>query len=222
MLPSRVLSSVHCPLTFLTLALLAPLSLWWVSLWQNLLKFVAKHVVPAVVALTFVHRSFSSNPLATIGLLYVLYLLFKVVLYPVYFRLKISTWGRVDVRKYGDYAVVTGGTSGMGEAFVRTFGKAGLNVIVVSRSASKLDKLKKEFESEFPGQKCQVLAYDFGDVSDSAVSSFQKDFRALVSKVSSVGILVNNVGLSNDTPEYLHLIPEDDIKNMLNVNNNGE
>ena len=79
-----------------------------------------------------------------VGFLYVCYLLYKIVFYPLYFKLKIATWGRVNIRSYGKYAVVTGGTSGIGEAFVHTFGRKGLNVIVVSRSQDKLDRVKKE------------------------------------------------------------------------------
>ena len=89
-------------------------------------------------------KHFIGKPFELIGFLYIAYLVYKIVLYPLYFKAKITTWGRVDVRKYGKYAVVTGGTSGIGEAFVHTFGRKGMNVIVVSRSQDKLDRVKKE------------------------------------------------------------------------------
>jgi hypothetical protein len=112
---------------------------------QNLLKFLGKHILPPCIVIPYVYKTyFAGKPLEIVGFLYICYLLYKMVVYPLYFKLKITTWGRVNIRSYGKYAVVTGGTSGIGEAFVHTFGRKGLNVIVVSRSQDKLNRVKEE------------------------------------------------------------------------------
>ena len=69
--------------------------------------------------------------------------------------------------------------------------------------------------------KCKYVQYDFNNTDATVLSSFKKSFNDVVKSCSSVGILINNVGLSNETPEYLHLIPESDINQMLTVNNFG-
>ena len=58
-------------------------------------------------------------------------------------------------------------------------------------------------------------------VANSVLATFKSAFAAPLTSVSSAGILVNNVGLSNENPEYVHLIPQDEVDQMLNVNNGG-
>lgn len=48
----------------------------------------------------------------------------------------------VDPATFGQWAVVTGCTGGMGQEFARRIAKKGMNLILVSRSQSKLETLQ--------------------------------------------------------------------------------
>ena len=50
------------------------------------------------------------------------------------------------LRKYGRWAVVTGATDGIGKALCLEFAKQGLDVVLISRTQSKLDDAAKEIE----------------------------------------------------------------------------
>ncbi len=50
---------------------------------------------------------------------------------------------------YGDWALVTGGTSGIGAALVRQFAASGMNIVLVARTQTKLDEMAKSLKSEF-------------------------------------------------------------------------
>ena len=55
-------------------------------------------------------------------------------------------------------ALVTGASSGIGEACARKFAANGAKVIINARNAAKLNALKKELESEY---NAQVLSSDY-------------------------------------------------------------
>ncbi|KAM9332849.1 hydroxysteroid (20-beta) dehydrogenase 2 isoform 2-T2 [Pholidichthys leucotaenia] len=50
----------------------------------------------------------------------------------------LSEHWRVDLRTYGQWAVVTGSTSGIGKAYAVELARRGLNIVLVSRSDDKL------------------------------------------------------------------------------------
>ncbi len=47
------------------------------------------------------------------------------------------------VRKYGQWAVVTGASSGMGREFARQLAGGGFNLVVAARRLDRLDELAK-------------------------------------------------------------------------------
>ena len=52
-------------------------------------------------------------------------------------------------QKYGEWAVVTGCTQGIGKSFDEEMAKKGLNVVLVSRTKSKLENLASELSKKF-------------------------------------------------------------------------
>ena len=52
-------------------------------------------------------------------------------------------------QKYGEWAVVTGCTQGIGKCYAEEMAKKGLNVVLVSRSKSKLDPLALELSKTY-------------------------------------------------------------------------
>jgi NADP-dependent 3-hydroxy acid dehydrogenase YdfG len=88
--------------------------------------------------------------------------------------------------KYLRIAIVTGATSGIGEATVRKFVDAGFGVVGNGRNATKLAALEKEIGSAF----CGVV----GDASDHTI--FETLFASANSRFSqTVDIVVANAGV---------------------------
>jgi uncharacterized oxidoreductase len=80
-------------------------------------------------------------------------------------------------------AVVTGGSSGIGAAFVAALHASGWSVVTCGRDRGRLDRL----EWRYPGVRTYVC-----DVADrAAVAEFARGLRA---SVGSIELLVNNAG----------------------------
>ncbi len=90
----------------------------------------------------------------------------------------------------GKVALVTGATSGFGEAIARALASSGYDVIVTGRRWDRLKALKKEFEEEY-GVSVQTLGFDIRDrhQCEAQIGSLPENFRA-------IDILVNNAGLA--------------------------
>ncbi len=60
----------------------------------------------------------------------------------------------------GGWALVTGASDGIGEAYSHQLAKQGINIILVSRSQEKMDKVAKDLESTY-GVQTQTVVFDF-------------------------------------------------------------
>ena len=85
--------------------------------------------------------------------------------------------------------MVTGATSGIGEACARKFARGGYNVIITGRRKEKLDTLSRELEN----MGAEVLAMEF-DVRERASARKAVDF--LKGKWANINVLINNAGLA--------------------------
>ena len=85
--------------------------------------------------------------------------------------------------------MVTGATSGIGEACAKKFAQGGYNVIITGRRKEKLDALKKELE----GMDAEVLAMQF-DVREREAAKKAVEF--LKDKWAKIDVLINNAGLA--------------------------
>jgi 3-hydroxy acid dehydrogenase / malonic semialdehyde reductase len=86
--------------------------------------------------------------------------------------------------------LITGATSGFGEAIAKRFARHGYNIIITGRRKDRLDLLEKELTSE---GKIKVLSMNF-DVrnqkeTESAISGMPDEWR-------NIDILINNAGLA--------------------------
>ena len=92
--------------------------------------------------------------------------------------------------------LITGATSGIGEACARRFAGQGTRLILNGRNTAKLDELRRELE--VAGSEVRTLPFDVRDreAMSSAVASLPEDW-------SEVDVLINNAGLSlGDDKEY--------------------
>lgn len=87
---------------------------------------------------------------------------FFAILYSVVFEflcIKPKLNLKVD---YGEWAVVTGATNGIGKGYARELAARGLNIVLISRSETKLRKVSSEIETDFKVQTRWIVA-DFSE-----------------------------------------------------------
>jgi 3-hydroxy acid dehydrogenase / malonic semialdehyde reductase len=119
--------------------------------------------------------------------------------------------------------LITGATSGFGEAAARKFAAGGYDLIITGRRKDRLETLKKELESISPaghpshGQPTQVFPLVFDVQDKKSVFAAIESIPAAWRKVS---ILVNNAGLAlgRDFVDQGNL---DDWETMIDTNVKG-
>ena len=117
------------------------------------------------------------------------------------------------LRKYGQWAVVTGATDGIGRALCVEFAKQGLDVVLISRTQSKLDEAANEISEKY-NVETKTVSVDFGGGFDAAKQSkVAKALRGL-----DVGILANNVGMSYPFTKYYHELTDDECADLVSLN----
>jgi 17beta-estradiol 17-dehydrogenase / very-long-chain 3-oxoacyl-CoA reductase len=117
-----------------------------------------------------------------------------------------------SLSKYGTWAVITGATDGIGFAYAKELAKRGLNIVLISRTQSKLDACKKEIETKYPKVEVRTIAADFTK-TDGLFDHIKKELSDV-----PVGILINNVGLSYPHAEFLHLTTDEQVQGLIDVN----
>lgn len=109
--------------------------------------------------------------------------------------------------------MITGASDGLGKEFALQLARSGFNILLVSRTASKLATLEEEITSKNPSVQTQSLAMDFARNDDA-------DYDKLKSLVDGldVAVLVNNVGKSHSIPTPFALTPEDELADIVTIN----
>ena len=110
--------------------------------------------------------------------------------------------------------LITGATSGIGEACAHKFAAAGNHLIITGRRADRLHKLQQELESAF---SIKVLPLVF-DVQDR--NAVMENLGKLPAEWQNIDILINNAGLAagRDLFEEADL---NDWETMLNTDVHG-
>jgi 3-hydroxy acid dehydrogenase / malonic semialdehyde reductase len=111
-------------------------------------------------------------------------------------------------------AIITGATSGIGEATARILSKNNFDIIITGRRCNRLDKLKSELTTQYKN-KILTLNFDiriFSEV-ENAIKTLPKEWQ-------NIDILINNAGLAAG----LHPINEgliEDWEQMIDTNIKG-
>jgi len=108
----------------------------------------------------------------------------------------------------GSYALITGASSGIGEAFARRLAQQGYNLVLVARRQAKLAALADELGREY-GVAAEVLAADLAQMDD--VARVEQRIHAL-----DLAVLVNNAGFGTNRGSLL-ASDLDEQMNMLNL-----
>ena len=95
----------------------------------------------------------------------------------------------MDLGLHGMTAVVTGGSSGIGLATVRTFLREGCNVALCARNAERLEAIAGELAEEFGEDR--ILARAASVLDAAAMNAFADEVKA---RFGGAQILINNAG----------------------------
>lgn len=110
-------------------------------------------------------------------------------------------------------ALITGASSGIGEACARKFAEGGYDLILTARRAEKLAEMGAELEAE--GTKVKTLTFDVRDAeaAETAVDSLEPEWR-------KIDVLINNAGLALGLDKEYEGDP-DDWNTMIDTNIKG-
>ncbi len=112
----------------------------------------------------------------------------------------------------GKVVIVTGASSGIGEATARQFGREGAKVVLAARRVDRLEALAKEINSMGTGAETLVVQADLSKLED-----IQSLINQTLDKYGRIDVLVNNAGFGRlDWLEKLD--PLKDIQSQFDVN----
>jgi uncharacterized protein len=117
----------------------------------------------------------------------------------------------VDLNRYGPWALVIGGSEGVGAEFARQLAAAGFKLVLTARKLEPLEALKAELEAG--GTEVRIVAADLK----------QRDVLGQVRKATDdieVGLLVFNAG-ANDTRGNFVDLPAEVTDGVIAINVHG-
>ena len=110
-------------------------------------------------------------------------------------------------------ALITGATSGIGEACARKFAEGGYNLILTGRRENKLIQIKEELESF--GTEVKIFAIDIRDAAacENAMNTLDENWN-------KIDVLINNAGLALGL-EKEYEVNAEDWNTMIDTNIKG-
>lgn len=112
------------------------------------------------------------------------------------------------------YALVTGGSSGMGLEYVRQLASIGYNVIIVALYQTETDIVKDEMSIKYPNLDFVSIGMDLSH-PDSAKVLYEKICEILPN--ATVEVLINNAGILN--PIHFRNMTEAQISRIILIHN---
>ena len=112
----------------------------------------------------------------------------------------------------GKVVIVTGASSGIGEATAREFGREGARVVLAARRLDRLEEIAKEIDTLGSGAETLVVQADLSRLED-----IQSLIQRTMKRFGCIDVLVNNAGFGRlDWLEELD--PKKDIEAQFDIN----
>lgn len=127
-----------------------------------------------------------------IGIASALYMIVRLLIGTVTFFCIYLTRSSFDLKKAGDWAVVTGATDGIGKGIACELAKRKMNILLISRNPDKLKRVSNEIEAKY-SVKTKSVAIDLSLFNETTSSLYDRIEN--VSKSLEIGVLVNNAGI---------------------------
>nr|XP_013002350.1 very-long-chain 3-oxoacyl-CoA reductase-B-like isoform X2 [Cavia porcellus] len=120
--------------------------------------------------------------------------------------------GNAWLRAQGAWAVVTGATSGIGKAYAHELARRGLDIVLISRSHSKLEQEAREIE-RLHGRSTRIIQADFTGGLE-IYGAIEAGLRGL-----EIGVLVNNVAMmyGGGASTFRKLLDLEDLGQMVRI-----
>lgn len=156
--------------------------------------------------------SIVSSLISTVGAVVCCGFLFKLINIIVkLFFTPPTNWSKYGAKK-GSWALVTGSTDGIGKEFAFQLAKKGFNIMLVARNKDKLQTTKDQVLKECRSTvEVETVQFNFAESG-----KFEMLADALRGK--NILVLINNVGVSHDHPEYFEETSFQSLETMVNVN----
>jgi len=114
--------------------------------------------------------------------------------------------------RFGEWALVTGCTGGIGREYALGLAKKGMKMVLVSRSRQKLEELKKEIINLYKVE-CIIIVADF-----TKIEAIDQVLTKLKDTQLDLGILVNNVGILGPHFQPFLELDSNIVREMITVN----
>ncbi|CAH8538063.1 unnamed protein product [Schistosoma haematobium] len=140
-----------------------------------------------------------------------------VAVLKICFKFTLKKWclsKRKTLRKAGEWAVVTGASSGIGEAYAEELAKEGLNIMLISYDEEQLSAVSDRIANTYNVQTRIVIA-------DFTKDDVYEIIRPAVDQLSTIACLVNNVGMALPFELFAGEVDspnEESIKNIIHCN----
>ena len=111
------------------------------------------------------------------------------------------------------WAVVTGGSDGIGLAMCQKLAKEGFNICIISRTEEKINNCLKDISATSPNIQTKCIVADFGKLTKMS------EYREIIQeplKDLDIGVLVLNAGYF-PTPIF-EMQPDEYTENIVNIN----
>jgi 17beta-estradiol 17-dehydrogenase / very-long-chain 3-oxoacyl-CoA reductase len=111
----------------------------------------------------------------------------------------------------GTWAIVTGGTGGIGLSIAEELAAEGINIIFVARNIFRLKSTVVEFSESYPEIQTKIISLDASNPDFNAMKS-------IMTGELDVSLLINNVGSINLIPADIYDLESSTIEDIISVN----
>ncbi|MCJ1313788.1 hypothetical protein MMC25_007468 [Agyrium rufum] len=116
----------------------------------------------------------------------------------------------------GSWALITGASDGIGREYALQLAAKSYNILLVSRTLSKLDAVASEVKQRNPAVQTKTFAMDFVRNNDIDYTNLKREIDGL-----DISILINCAGRSHDIPVPFAQTSEEEVKAIIATNCTG-